>query len=318
MLLEICEHGSVLKRSHDCFIVKTPREQMEFPAEKIEAIIVTANAMVSTQAVALCLEKEIQLVFADWSGRPFGRFWASAPGRATQIRRGQYLNQDSQLAFEISKEIVVAKLAEQRRLLISLKKNRKIPTEALKQSVSNLQSMLAKVNSLQFAPQFKQALLGLEGFAASEYFKAISSILPTKYAFDQRSRNPARDGFNAILNYVYGYTYSDIEKIVIISGLDPNAGIYHADLYGKPTLVFDMIEMFRPRVDRLVIKMFTKRIVRDSWFEYKDVASDGGVYLSKEGRRNVARQYATEESRSIQKDAWECCRKLLQRFLAEA
>jgi CRISPR-associated protein Cas1 len=318
MLLEICEHGSVLKRSHDCFIVRTPKEQLEFPAEKIEAIIITANALVSTQAVALCLEKEIQLVFADWSGRPFGRFWASAPGRATEIRRGQYLNQDSQLAFEISKEIVKSKLAEQRRLLISLKKNRKVPTEALKQSVRNLQSALAKVNSLQFAPQFKQTLLGLEGFAASEYFKAISSILPTKYTFDQRSRSPARDEFNAILNYVYGYAYSDIEKIVIISGLDPNAGIYHADLYGKPTLVFDIIEMFRPRVDRLVVKMFTKRIVRDSWFEDRGRGSEGGIYLSKEGRRNIIRQYVTEESHLIQKDTWTYCRKLIERFLGEA
>jgi len=317
MLLEICEHGSVLKRSHDCFIVITPQEQLEFPAEKIEAIIITANAMVSTQAVALCLEKEIQLVLANWSGRPFGRFWASTPGRATQIRRKQYLNQDSQLAFQISKEIVKGKLVEQKKLLSSLKKNRKTPTEALKQSIHNLQSTLAQVDSLQFTEEFKQALLGLEGFAAAEYFKAISSILPTRYTFNQRSRKPARDEFNAILNYVYGYAYSDIEKIVILSGLDPNAGIYHADTYGKPTLVFDIIELFRARVDRLVIKMFTKKIVRESWFESKNTTADPEMYLSKEGRRNIIKHYVTEESRPIQKDTWEYCRKLLDRLLTE-
>jgi CRISPR-associated protein Cas1 len=317
MLLEICEHGSVLKRDHDCFIVKGPSGKREFPAEKVEAIIITANVMVSTQAVALCLEKEIQLVLASWSGRPFGRFWASTPGRATEIRRQQYLNQDSRRAFEISKEIVSIKVAEQRRLLISLKNNRKSPTEALRLSIRNLEVMLAQANSLQFTPQFKQDLLGLEGFAASEYFKAVSSILPEKYAFVKRTRNPSRDEFNAILNYVYGFTYSDIEKIVIISGLDPNAGIYHADLYGKPTLVFDMIEMFRARVDRLVIKMFTKRMVKDFWFEENGVASEGGVYLSKEGRRNVMKQYLTEVSSSIQKQTWEYCRKLVQSFLSQ-
>ncbi len=315
MLLEICEHGSVLKRSHDCFIVRTPKEQLEFPAEKIEAIIITANAMVSTQAVALCLEKEIQLVLANWSGRPFGRFWASTPGRATEIRRKQYLNQDSQLAFQISKEIVKGKLVEQKKLLSSLKKNRKTPTEALKQSILNLQSTLAQVDSLQFTQEFKQVLLGLEGFAAAEYFKAISSILPTRYTFDRRSRRPARDEFNAILNYVYGYAYSDIEKIVILSGLDPNAGIYHADTYGKPTLVFDIIELFRARVDRLVIKIFTKKIVRESWFESKNTTADREMYLSKEGRRNIIKYYVTEESRSIQKDTWEYCRNLLERLL---
>lgn len=122
------------------------------------------------------------------------------------------------------------------------------------------------MKSLEYSLSFKQSFLGIEGFAASEYFSAISEILPKKYAFRARSRQPANDKFNAVLNYAYGLTYSNVEKVVILSGLDPNAGIYHADAYGKPTLVFDVIELFRAKVDRLVIKLFTKRMVRDSWF----------------------------------------------------
>ena len=106
MILEISEHGSTLKRNHDCFLVQTPSDKIEIPAEKIDAIMITANALVSTQAVALCLEKSIQLVLANWSGKPFGRFWMSTPGRATEVRRKQYLHQESSLGFELSKEIV--------------------------------------------------------------------------------------------------------------------------------------------------------------------------------------------------------------------
>jgi len=315
MLLEISEHGSVLKRRHDCFIVRTASEEVEFPAEKVEAIIITANALVSTQAVALCLEKEIQLVLASWSGKPFGRFWASTPGRATEIRRRQYLNLDSQTAYEISREIVSTKLKEQRKLLVHLKNNRKTNTETLKRSIVNLEEALAQTDVLLFSPQFKQVLLGLEGFAASEYFNAISSILPKKYSFSKRTRKPSQDRFNAILNYAYGYTYSDIEKIVILSGLDPNAGLYHADVYGKPTLVFDIIEMYRAKVDRLVVRLFTKRIVKDSWFEDKEGGPSASVYLSREGRRNVMRQYLSQVSQPIQRLAWDYCRGLVQKLL---
>jgi len=53
MIVEISEHGSVLKRNHDCFIVQTSTDKIEIPAEKVDAIIITANALVSTQAVAL-------------------------------------------------------------------------------------------------------------------------------------------------------------------------------------------------------------------------------------------------------------------------
>ena len=157
------------------------------------------------------------------------------------------------------------------------------------------------LKSLEYTPSFKQSLLGIEGFAASEYFSAISQALPKKYAFKERSRQPASDKFNAVLNYAYGLTYSNMEKVIILSGLDPNAGIYHADAYGKPTLVFDVIELFRAKVDRLVIKLFTKRMVKDSWFTVPQQGDPAaGIFLSKEGRKAIINGYMTDVSATIE------------------
>lgn len=318
MIIEISEHGSVLKRNHDCFLVQTPSDKIEIPAEKVDAIMITANALVSTQAVALCLEKGIQLVLANWSGKPFGRFWMSTPGRATEVRRKQYLHQESALAFELSKEIVSRKLREQKKLLIDLKNNRKAPSEKVQSAIESINRSLANLKSLEYSLSFKQSFLGIEGFAASEYFSAISEILPKKYAFRARSRQPANDKFNAVLNYAYGLTYSNVEKVVILSGLDPNAGIYHADAYGKPTLVFDVIELFRAKVDRLVIKLFTKRMVRDSWFTAsQECEPASGVFLSKEGRRVVIDEYMTDVSKTIERESWACCRKTIAKLIEE-
>jgi CRISPR-associated protein Cas1 len=158
--------------------------------------------------------------------------------------------------------------------------------------------------------------LGIEGFAAAEYFSAISSVLPKKYAFTERSRQPAKDKFNAVLNYIYGVTYASVEKIVILSGLDPNAGIYHADSYGKPTLVFDLIELFRAKVDRIAVKLFTKKHVRDSWFTSSDDAPLG-VFLSKEGRYAVITAYRQEASVAVEKACWLYCKKIMTIFTKE-
>ena len=155
--------------------------------------------------------------------------------------------------------------------------------------------------------------MGIEGFAASEYFSAISSVLPKKYAFKQRSRQPAEDKFNAVLNYVYGITYSSVEKVVILSGLDPNAGIYHADSYGKPTLVFDLIELFRAKVDRIAIKLFTKKYVKDSRFTSLEEAPLG-VFLSKEGRKAVITAYMQDACDAVEKESWLYCRKIMSIF----
>ena len=311
MIVEISEHGSTLKRSHECFIVQAPNtEKVEISAEKVDTVIITANALVSTQAVALCLEKNIQLVLADWSGKPFGRFWASTPGRATEHRRKQYLHVNTFLAFKISKDIVTCKLRSQKKFLIDLKNNRKIPNETLNNAIKSINKSLLNLNNLKYSPSFKQTLLGIEGFAAAEYFSALSSILPKKYAFKERSRQPAQDKFNAVLNYIYGITYSSVEKIVILSGLDPNAGLYHADSYGKPTLVFDLIELFRAKVDRIAVKLFTKKHVKTSWFTHIDDVSLG-VFLDKEGRRAVITTYRQDAADTIEKESWLYCRKII-------
>ncbi|MCL2358351.1 CRISPR-associated endonuclease Cas1 [Candidatus Bathycorpusculum sp.] len=316
MIIEISEHGSTLKRDHDCFIIQVSNEKTEIPAEKVDAIIVTANALVSTQAVALCLEKNIQLVLANWSGKPFGRFWVSTPGRVTEYRRKQYLHQNTPTAFKISKDIVTHKLRAQRKFLVDLKGNRKTPNETINNSINAINKSLKSLTDLEYVHSFKQTLLGIEGFAAAEYFSAVSSILPKKYAFKERSRQPAQDKFNAIINYIYGITYSSVEKIVILSGLDPNAGIYHADSYGKPTLVFDLIELFRAKVDRIVVKLFTKKQVKDSWFMSSDDAPLG-VFLSKEGRKAVITAYMQDASDTVEKESWLYCRKIMAIFVKE-
>ena len=75
MIVEISTHGSSLKRDHDCFIIQNINEKTEIPAEKIDAINITANVLISTQAIRLCIEKNIQLVISDYYGRPFSRLW---------------------------------------------------------------------------------------------------------------------------------------------------------------------------------------------------------------------------------------------------
>jgi CRISPR-associated protein Cas1 len=123
-------------------------------------------------------------------------------------------------------------------------------------------------------------MLGLEGMAARSYFEALSAIMPEKYRFAGRSRNPAKDEFNALLNYGYGVLYSLMEKGCIIAGLDPYLGFLHSDSYNKLSLVFDIIEMFRIYVDETVVYLFSRRMVKDEFFE----PLEQGLGLSKDGK----------------------------------
>jgi len=326
MIVEVSTHGSYIRRRHDRFIIetKTPdgkKEQTEIPAEKIDAIIVTANAMISTQAVKLCIEKQIQLVLASYSGKPYARMWVSTPGKATEIRRKQYLNSDTALSQQISRDIVLEKLKGQKRLLLDLKNNRRRSGDdsilkKLTDVIELINQTRHKVKQLSSKGVIKPTLLGFEGSCAARYFNVISLCLPKKWRFEKRTQNPGLDAFNSSLNYMYGMTYATVEKTIILSGLDPNAGFYHADSYGKPTLAFDVIEMCRPIIDKTLVSMFNKKMVRDDWFEDElDGINDTGIKITKNGRMPLLSTYWQENAKTVEKISWDYCRKIIEMLM---
>jgi CRISP-associated protein Cas1 len=125
--------------------------------------------------------------------------------------------------------------------------------------------------------------MGHEGVASRYYWEAIAKALPEDYTFKGRSRQPALDQFNAVLNYVYGMLYNVVERAVLSAGLDPQMGVLHADSYGQPTLVYDLIETFRPWADRLVCTFCLEATLLSEHTEPKD----NGIWLSKTGRRTI-------------------------------
>lgn len=329
MIVEVATHGSAIRRKKDQFLIEiktggSEKQVTEIPAEKVDAILVTANAMLSTQAVRLCMEKQIQIVLASPGGWPYARMWASTPGRATELRRNQYINSDTVVASEIAIEIVVGKLKGQRQVLRNLKNNRnKSGNEELLQRLEDAMHSIGQTKKkvAELDPNckgIKQTLLGLEGSSAAIYFPAVSLCLPLKWQFARRSQNPGLDPFNSSLNYMYGIGYTAVEKTIILSGLDPNAGFYHADSYGKPTLVFDIMELCRPLIDKTLISLFNKKIMKDDWFEMEREGDDtSGVRIAKPGRRALLAAYMEDSSKPVERISWNFCRDLIGRLSAD-
>jgi len=144
-----------------------------------------------------------------------------------------------------------------------------------------LPEMIAKVSAVQGpVADARATLMGLEGVAGRVYFECLSKLMPKEYEFSGRSRRPAVDPFNAMLNYAYGVLYSQVERAQILAGLDPHVGFLHTDNYNKPSLVFDMIEPFRVIAEKSTVLFFTGRRVKREFF--RDVP--GGIELAPEGR----------------------------------
>lgn len=281
MQLVINTHGSFLKKNHNCFLIKNEDKIFEVSADKVESILITTSATITTDAIKFAVESNIDIVFLDHFGDPYGRVWHSKLGSTTLIRRRQLEVAEQKKGFEMARGWIETKINNQIDFLKDLKKNRPEQRAELDEYIANIESMRAQLLELDGTLEEKRgSIMGIEGMASRYYFDALSFIMPEKWKFNGRSRNPAVDGFNCLLNYGYGVLYSMVEKSCIISGLDPYVGFMHTDNYNKKSLVFDLIEMYRIHADRTVVNLFSKRQVKEEYFDN----IPNGLSLNKDGK----------------------------------
>jgi CRISPR-associated protein Cas1 len=279
--LVINTYGAYLRKSGNCFLVKREDKSFEVAVNKVNSILITTAAYITTDAIKLAVDNNIDIVFLDAHGDPYGRVWHPKLGSTTLIRRRQLEIYESLDGLNLAKEWGLKKLDNQIELLVRLKKTREEKRDELDRYIKDIEHSRERMKRLRGTIEARrQDMLGLEGMAARSYFEALSAIMPEKYRFAGRSRSPAKDEFNALLNYGYGVLYSLMEKGCIIAGLDPYLGFLHSDSYNKLSLVFDIIEMFRIYVDETVVYLFSRRMVKDEFFE----PLEQGVGLSKDGK----------------------------------
>ena len=107
--------------------------------------------------------------------------------------------------------------------------------------------------------------------ASQEYWSGFRHVISDDLNFLNRSGRGAQDIVNSMLNYSYAILASEILKSLHMSGLDPYAGFLHADLYGRTSLVFDLIEEFSQQiVDKSVLKLINLGQIQKDDFEIRD------------------------------------------------
>lgn len=281
MQLVINTRGAYLKKEKNCFLVKNDEKSFEVSADKVDSILITTSATITTDAIEFAVENNIDIVFLNHFGDPYGRVWHSKLGSTTLIRRRQLEAESSSVGFNLARGWVVKKLENQIDFLKDLKKNRPDEYDTLAPHIAKIVQLKDDLLSMKGSVDEKRgSIMGIEGMASLTYFHALSSIMPDAWKFSGRSRDPAHDAFNCLLNYGYGVLYSQVEKACIIAGLDPYMGLLHTDNYNKKSFVFDLIEMFRIYIDRTVMNLFSKKQVHDGLFD----KIPGGLYMNKDGK----------------------------------
>lgn len=284
MELVLNTFGASLNRDNEGFVISHKDGRQRIPVDGIKSIQISKGAQITSDAIMLAIENEIEVLFMDRSGMPIGRIWSPKYGSISTIRKGQLNFTFSKEALTWIKGIIRQKIENQQALLLMMKADTDDLGRKREKAISRLEDYRTKIASLEgdIVSDVSSQLRGWEGVASKIYFEALNWFIPEVYRFESRSQHPAMNVTNALLNYGYGILYGKIEGALIKAGIDPYIGVFHRDDYNRPVLVYDVIELYRVWVEYVVYSLIAQQVVTE---EYYSVREDGSYWLEGLGRR---------------------------------
>jgi CRISPR-associated protein Cas1 len=286
--LVVDERGAYIGKHQGRLQVRQGRQVLrEAPLLHLEQVIISGRAVsVSADAVSACAGQGITIHFVSYQGTPYASLYAAGLTGTVQTRRAQLLAYTDGRGLALAKAFAGGKIGNQAALLRYLAKYRKQQDPALYREIRRLagevEGHLDELQELggETVDDVRARLMGIEGRAAQKYWQGVKLAVAVGDDWPGRKGRGAKDRLNSALNYAYGILYGQIEQAIVLAGLDPYAGFVHVDRPGKPSLVLDLIEEFRPAAaDRPVFALFNRGTA---------IELDGQGLLTQDSRRAVA------------------------------
>lgn len=195
----------------------------------IELLLIESTAVSLTVALLSELVKQkVKVVFCDEKRLPSSELMPCYGAHDTSRKIRKQVQWTGQVKQAIWTEIVKEKIRQQANVLADLGRE-----EA---------TMLDEyINEITFADASNR-----EGHAAKVYFNAL-------FGMDfYREKDCA---INAALNYGYTILMSSFSRAVVANGYITPLGVNHTSVFNPFNLASDLMEPFRPLVDRVVVQM---------------------------------------------------------------
>ncbi len=209
-------------------VVARDDDDVRLPIEDVAWIVIdTPQVLLSTALISACMDAGMVIITTDRTHTPSGlilpfhRHHRQAEIAATQVAISAPLKK------RLWQIIIQAKIANQAAALIGCG-----------QDASPLLAMTRLVGSGD--PD------NIEARAARAYWPRL---------FIDFVREDGTDKRNALLNYGYAVVRSAVARALVASGLLPAFGVNHASVTNAFNLADDVVEPFRPFIDRLVWQM---------------------------------------------------------------
>ncbi|WP_425145957.1 type I-C CRISPR-associated endonuclease Cas1c [Deinococcus sp.] len=290
--LYIQTQGTYLHLDTDNIRVEVERERRAMiPLHHVEGVAVFGNVLLSPFLIhRLAREHKPVTWLSEW-GRFMARTETPMSGNVL-LRVAQHgCACDEARTLAVARYALAGKLQNQKTALLrSAREALTDDPELLRQAARDING---QIGLLPLARTLDE-LRGIEGTAARVYWEVFSLMLRVNRDFfwmQGRSRRPARDPINAVLNFVYTVLANDCASACQSVGLDPQVGFLHALRPGRPSLALDLMEELRAVVaDRAIITLINRSQLTPRDF----VLHEGNTVTIREDARKVILAHLSE------------------------
>lgn len=218
-----------LKTAYEQLIIERKEEEVKkVPIEDIGMVILDHQQITITQTVmAKLLANNVALITCDPMHHPVG-LMLNLEGNTLQSQKFRYQTDAAvPLKKQLWQQTVIAKIQNQ--------------AANLEQQQRDARPLLAMARQVRSADADNQ-----EAQAAFYYWK---QVFPDFLAFKREREGPPP---NNLLNYGYAILRALVARCLVGSGLLPTLGIHHRNQYNAYCLADDIMEPYRPYVDKVV------------------------------------------------------------------
>jgi CRISPR-associated protein Cas1 len=240
----LSEFGQSLGVSKDCFTVKQENKaEQKIPFWKTNEVVVASKNTVSVDSLLWASLYNVDVVFTMHNGKPLAYLHSIKDNGNVKTRLNQLKAHESKKGLEIAKTVLLHKVGNENSLLkhLNLKPYEENPR------LPNL-SDIAHIEAQKLNQIVRLRLNHIEENFSLWFYAQTFQLFPKWLRVKNRIKRNATDPLNNLLNISFEVLMWKVMKAVIKSKLEPYLGFLHSVSYGKPSLVCDLIEPFRPYI----------------------------------------------------------------------
>ena len=211
------------------FMVIRKQEIVKIHISEIAIVIIETTAVSLTAALlSELVKRKVKVIFCDEKRNPSSELLPYYGCHDTSMKIRRQMEWDGQNKAAVWTEIVSEKIRKQ--------------AEHLEEhGLEEAEMLFGYLDEICFGDETNR-----EGHAAKVYFNALFGM-----DFSRTTENST----NAALNYGYGILLSSFNREVVMNGYITQIGLFHDNMFNQFNLGCDLMEPFRPLVDRVVKKI---------------------------------------------------------------